>query len=158
MKITLYVLIAIAWLIFNIVKAVRKASKDQARKAAAQKPQLSPEMRRHTSPQHSALEYTKPQHTKLQYEQPTVPVYQSQEVMVDEAAFDTELEYNTPHAYETYENSSIESGTIETLEEASERSIEEETRIYSIHGDEAASDFDLRRAIIYSEILRRPYG
>lgn len=146
MKITLYVLIAIAWLIFNIVKAVRKASKEEARKQPPrqQMPPIETAPRRHTTPQHS---------TSTRQHQPAVPAYQSQEVIVDEAAFDSELEYNTPRHYETYENNSIESGSMETLEESQEPV----SPVYALQGDEGVSEFDLRRAVIYSEILRRPY-
>jgi hypothetical protein len=147
MKITLYVLIAIAWLIFNIVKAVRKASKEQASK----QPQVPGEMpKAHTAPRR----HTTPQHASTSKHQPAIPAYQSQEIIVDEAAFDIELEYNTPHAYETYENNSIESGSMETLEESHGSA----SPVYSLQGEEDVSEFNLRKAVIYSEILRRPYG
>lgn len=169
MKITIYVLIAVAWLIYNIVKAVRKASEEQKKK----KPQASPAttakpvprqqddvkrtleelMRANRKQAEQARQQEVQRQLQQQKEIPAKPLYQSQEVLVNEAEHDSESKYNNRTSlYESQEYISEEIAHYDNTE-----TVAQEIAAYQ-QEEETQIDFDLRKALIYSEILRRPYA
>lgn len=160
MKITIYVLIAIAWLVINIVKAVRKANQEQAKKKSSHSPSI-PTSPVNTQTTKISLEEqirAKSKKTIRPAEQRAVaqPAYTSQEVIVDEAAYDTELEYSSGASlYKSQESLTGDKADEDYMQSDITRSqISDNTS----DSDNAEIDFDIRRAVIYSEILKRPYA
>ncbi len=159
MKITLYVLIAIAWLVINIVKAVRKANQEQQKKKAPHSPSIPTSPKPAQTAKRSLEEVirtTNKKTTRAAEQQPvTRPAYTSQEVIIDEASYDTELQYSSGASL----YKSQESLTGDNADDIHQHTEIARSQIGSDTGESEGSeiDFDIRKAVIYSEILKRPY-
>lgn len=160
MDIKIYILIIIAWFIFNVVRAVRKANAANVKGKPSNPPVTSPQNTEFEKTLEEIFTSVKKQ-TKIPMQpQEARPAYTSQEVMVDEAQYSPEDIYKKEdrgvYVKEGITNEELRyiianEGVIQDEESAGKNAAK------PMQQGEKTIGFDLRQAVIYSEILRRPY-
>lgn len=160
-EIYIYVAIAIFYALSSIFKWFRRQAAEYAKK------QNQPQQQRPTYTPSTTTYQPEPER---QFQSP----YSSQETIEDEAASDTETEYQQTRKHESYEDSDLEDELTTQVEKnknfsyennfseslplnlSSAEALAKADETSEIETDEEFERIDLAKAVLYSEILKRP--
>ena len=161
--IIIYVLIGIVWIVISIVQANQKAKqsklKKQAQADAAKNKQQSQQPMQNAENSHTAStkEITQPE---------SIENWLAELLNVEKQQTQPAPEYNYEPAEVAEESEKvIETEIIDTIGEEGDSAVLSEIQLNEIsdkntyrEASEIAGEFEIRKAIIFSEILKRPYN
>lgn len=141
----LYILIGVAWVAYSIYSYKEKAKKQQAAKQSLSKEKYDiADSEEQTQPQQSAFEEMISEFQSYSRQESEI------ESVENISSIEETTESNSPLSKEMLK---------QYLEKDQDKKMPDETEVvddYNIIETEQEFDFDLRKAIIYSEILKRP--